>query len=195
MILSATLLTRSTVHLTWRTENPHQGFDVQRALPKEQPELIATVRDRIFIDGTVKAGTTYAYRVSTNGAASPEAATLAVVTAPELEYATAKDFYNSFLSPTFRRDHAHPDRVRWCKEWWKHGEALFVVIELWNSWEAMRPPPPPAPPGVDRAVWFRDYATPLLQGLWDPCGTFSGCCHDEEHNDSLKEYVPLPPRP
>src|SRR5260370_36612311 len=52
--------------------------------------------------------------------------------------------------PTFRRPLG--GEYRWCRDWWRHAEAIIRLTALWHSWEALR-----LQPGTGMATWLRDH--------------------------------------
>lgn len=91
-------------------------------------------------------------------------------------FPTVELWVENYFGPTFAR----PKPFNWCPQWRKHQEARQVLTVLWRTWEeAMH-----EGGANDMAVWFRDYAYPLLDRLTAEQGTFTGCdwhAEDEEY--------------
>lgn len=98
---------------------------------------------------------------------------------------TSEQFFEGFLKHVYARD---PDNsaVIWCPRWFEHPEALYVVEELWRSWETQR-----MVPGVGEAIWLVNFFYPLMTKLTDATGGFHGCSAKKGHTP---QCVPLPGR-
>ena len=86
---------------------------------------------------------------------------------PELCYANVNEFVTEFLLPSWRHTFAG---ARWCSQWWRHSEAISRLDALWRAFEQLRTGEP-----LNMAVWWRDYADPMMRSLTDPDGVFCMC--------------------
>ncbi len=88
--------------------------------------------------------------------------------------------------PTFRRPLG--GEYRWCREWWRHAEAIIRLTALWHSWEALR-----LQPGTGMATWLRDHLDHQLPVILGRTGPFAQCSEDEhiEPRQAVTEQVPL----
>ena len=84
-----------------------------------------------------------------------------------LYYSNVDAFLHQFLLPSWRHTWAG---ARWCQEWYKHSEAVARLDALWRSYEAMRVGDP-----TGMAVWWRDFADPIMSSLTRENGTFAAC--------------------
>lgn len=88
---------------------------------------------------------------------------------PERVHRDPRQFFTDYLSAVFARDLGRPD-VHWCDQWYHHPEAAEVVEALWQCWEVLW-----RDTNTGHAVWFVQFAYPLMTRLFDPTGTFSSC--------------------
>ena len=68
---------------------------------------------------------------------------------------------------------------RWCRQWWRHGEAISRLNALWHAWEVLR-----TKPGTGMGVWYRehlDHQLPVLLGARGPFYQCSEDTHREPH--------------
>lgn len=77
---------------------------------------------------------------------------------------------------TFRRDMDDETRFAWCSEWWRHAEAVQIMMALHESFEENWKPRG-RPTGAHRAEWLIFNCYPLIQRLFDPQGVFNGCSY------------------
>jgi hypothetical protein len=70
---------------------------------------------------------------------------------------------------------------RWCRQWWRHPEAIVRLESLWRSWELLR-----LDPTTGMGIWFRDHLDHQLPTLTGPSGPFADC-------DPSQHYEPDPP--
>jgi hypothetical protein len=90
---------------------------------------------------------------------------------PKLLYPTVEAWVTDWLSPGFRRSTAALNSThRWCKDWWKHGEAASRLDALWRAWEHLR-----LDPATGMSVWYRDHCSHHMAVLMDPDGPFANC--------------------
>jgi hypothetical protein len=76
---------------------------------------------------------------------------------------------------------------RWCRQWWRHGEAITRLTALWHSWEVMR-----LQPGTGMASWLRDYLDHQLPILLGRAGPFAGCSESEHIDPHVPASDPQP---
>ena len=93
--------------------------------------------------------------------------------ADELVYANVVEFVERHLSPRYARHIDQEGRSHvftWCGQWWRHQEAVSRLTGLWRAWESLR-----KDPTTGLAVWWRDYADPMMRALFEEHGPFEGC--------------------
>ena len=118
-----------------------------------------------------------------NGAGGGSAA--AGETAPEPVYGGVEEWVTGQFLPMFRRPLG--GEFRWCREWWRHAEAITRLTALWHSWEAMR-----LEPGTGIAVWLRDHLDHQLVVLLGRSGPFAQCSEDEHIDPREARNSPAP---
>ena len=96
---------------------------------------------------------------------------------PSPEFDRLEDWLSEYFLPMFRRTLG--GELRWCRQWWRHGEAISRLNSLWHSWEVLR-----TQPGTGIATWYRehlDHQLPLLLGARGPFYQCSEETHREPH--------------
>lgn len=196
ILIAAPLITRHAVGLEWQVVD-QQGrqvntdwFEVWRSKTGDPLEHVATVKDARFTDTELDAAETYLYAILTTQLAVQDNAQASVQTERELEYLTVHEFYLKFFAPTFRRDLTNSSVRRWCPEWWRHPEVVFVLTELWHSYEDHRAPDPPKEPGSARMDWFIYHGKVALEWLLDFEGPFRGCDARDDHDNGKCHALP-----
>lgn len=96
-----------------------------------------------------------------------EASEEAEAPVPELYFRNAQDFVEQYLLPSWRHS---TGGTKWCALWWEHAEAVSILDALWRAFEGHRYGDPSG-----MAVWWRDFAYPLMGSLTSPQGTFAQC--------------------
>lgn len=86
---------------------------------------------------------------------------------PGLFFPNAYEFVIQYLLPSWRHTYSG---ARWCAHWWRHAEAVSRLDALWRAFEAHRHGDPSG-----MAVWWRDFADPLMATLTAENGTFAQC--------------------
>lgn len=64
--------------------------------------------------------------------------------------------------------------VSWCREWWRHAEAVVAFEALWRAFEELR-----LVPGTGAAVFLKEYLEPMMRTLTSSGGTFGRCTSDK----------------
>lgn len=125
-------------------------------------------------------------REAQNTTPAPEARNTA--RAPEAEKTTiyngVVEFVENYLSVLYRRQVSDLSDTVWCREWWKHPEAMVRLDALWRAWEHLR-----QDGATGMSVWLLDHADPHMKVLLDPRGPFKYCSVRNGHKDMLG---PLP---
>ena len=111
---------------------------------------------------------------------------------PGLAYPTVEAWVSDYLAPNYPRDVTEPgSHHHWCREWWKHSEALDRLDALWRAWETLR-----RDPTIGPATWWTTYADPTMTTLMSPDGPFSRCRRSEHARpDTLVPPLPVTAAP
>lgn len=104
---------------------------------------------------------------------------------PEPVFASVEEWVEQQFLPGYPR--ALGGEFRWCRQWWRHPEAITRLTALWHSWEVMR-----LQPGTGIANWLRDYLDHQLPILLGRGGPFSGCSEDEHTDPRIAASDPQP---
>ncbi|MBO0854776.1 MAG: DUF4913 domain-containing protein [Nocardia sp.] len=99
-------------------------------------------------------------------------------------YSNVVEFVENYLSLIYQRQVADTTDTVWCKEWWRHSEAVLRLDAVWRAWEYLRQD---AKTGMSN--WFLEHADPQMSKLLDPAGPFKYCSVRHGHKDLL---TPLP---
>lgn len=102
-------------------------------------------------------------------------------------YQGVEEWVTGQFLPMFRRPLG--GEYRWCREWWRHAEAITRLTALWHSWEAMR-----LQPGTGIAAWLRDHLDHQLPVLLGRAGPFAQCSEDEHIEPRQARSESAPPR-
>jgi len=105
---------------------------------------------------------------------------------PDPLYASVQDWVTIHFLPMYRRPLG--GEYRWCRQWWKHAEAITRLTALWQSWEAMR-----LQPGTGMISWLRDCLDHQLPVLLSRGGPFAACSEDEHIDPRTATADPPPP--
>jgi hypothetical protein len=105
--------------------------------------------------------------------------------APEPVYTAVEDWVIDYFLPMFRRTLG--GELRWCAQWWRHGEAISRLRSLWHSWEVLR-----LRPGTGIATWYRDYLDHQLPILMGARGPFYQCSETAHREPRETAAVPAP---
>ena len=112
--------------------------------------------------------------------------------ADELVYPTVVAFVEEHLAPMYARKIDAGGRgttMTWCAQWWRYPEAVSRLTGLWKAWESLR-----KDPTTGLAVWWRDYADPMMRVLLEMHGPFDGC-GPREHSPRVAPLATVPPPP
>ncbi|MDE1674358.1 DUF4913 domain-containing protein [Nocardia gipuzkoensis] len=98
----------------------------------------------------------------------------------KLKYRNLELFVSKFIAQLYRRDairEGSQKKLRWCPQWWDHGEAVARLSALWRAFERMR-----QGDGVEMSVWWLHHADPTMDRLLDPDnGPFKWCSVPDGH--------------
>lgn len=89
-----------------------------------------------------------------------------------------------WLLPTFRR-YPGGANARWCRQWWRHGEAIVRLQALHMAYVTLF-----AEGGTGPSSWLRDHLDPALTHLLANDGPFGSCSPD--HPARHDPIDPLP---
>lgn len=77
----------------------------------------------------------------------------------------------------------------WCRQWWRHAEAIARLEAMWRSWETTRA----TDGGAGMATWWRDVADYHMRVLLDNDGPFHAC--RDGHTDEPALFLTAEPAP
>lgn len=77
----------------------------------------------------------------------------------------------------------------WCRQWWRHPEAINRLEAMWRAWEAARVHDGPG----GMAAWWRDVADYQMSQLLDNDGPFHAC--RDGHRDTPELGLAADPAP
>ncbi|WP_063763160.1 DUF4913 domain-containing protein [Streptomyces sp. NRRL WC-3742] len=84
-------------------------------------------------------------------------------------------------------EHHDGRRGTWCRQWWRHPDAVARLATMWRSFEYLS-----ADAALGLSTWWTQHADPHLAVLRDPdTGAFAGCAGG--HVDP--EPLPVDPAP
>lgn len=108
---------------------------------------------------------------------------------PDLIYSTVEKFVASYVIELYRREvHSFGEtQVRWCPQWWEHGEAVARLEALWRAWEQLR-----HGKGVEPSQWWTHHCDPHMDRLLDPQGPFKYCSPRDGHASTLQPLGSAP---
>lgn len=91
----------------------------------------------------------------------------------KLWYPTLPEFVEKYLAHVYRREvsvRGSEKTKRWCPRWWDHGEVVARFEALWTGFETLR-----LGAGPEMAMWWTQYADPIMDRVLDPEGPFKYC--------------------
>lgn len=93
----------------------------------------------------------------------------------------ADPFVAEFLAPICcHRIDVDGRTSTWCRQWWRHPEAIIRLEALWRAWENPR-----LDPATGISVWLRDHADYHMAILTSVDGPLGGCTpvqHKPKHS-------------
>jgi len=108
--------------------------------------------------------------------------------AAELVFESLEEFVTGYLLRMYRRPVSGNDAT-WCREWWRHPEAIARLDALWRAWEYLR-----LDPATGMSVWLRDHCDFHMRVLLSGDGPFKGCT-PEKHGARPLQPLPSDPMP
>jgi Domain of unknown function (DUF4913) len=109
---------------------------------------------------------------------------------PEPFYGDVGEFVAAFLAPIWRhRVDADGRNSTWCRQWWRHPEAVARLDALWRAWEHLR-----LDAATGMSVWFRDHADHHMAILTSIDGPLGGCTL-VQHKPKFPALPVEPPQP
>ncbi|MFE3060381.1 DUF4913 domain-containing protein [Nocardia sp. NPDC059239] len=111
---------------------------------------------------------------------------------PQKEYRSVKAFVENYVAQIYRREVSKPGSektLRWCPEWWRHGEATGRFKAMWRAFEALR-----QGETVEPSKWWLDHFDQHMDRLFDLQGPFKYCSVADGHSDKLVK-LPCTPAP
>lgn len=91
-------------------------------------------------------------------------------------YDSLEEWVQFYFLPMFRR--VEGGENKWCRQWWRHSEAIARLDALWRSWESLR-----LDEQTGMSVWFRDHADHHVPLVMSQNGPFRQCA-GERHRES-----------
>ena len=122
----------------------------------------------------------------TSEPASAEASEQGEGASPRPVYPGVEEWVTGQFLSMFRRPLG--GEYRWCRQWWRHAEAITRLTALWHAWETMR-----LQPGTGIANWLRDHLDHQLPILLGRAGPFAQCSEDEHIERRQAQTDPAPP--
>ncbi|GAB4590352.1 DUF4913 domain-containing protein [Nocardia sp. IFM 10818] len=111
---------------------------------------------------------------------------------PQPKYASAKEFVEDYLTQVYRREvieRGAEEKVRWCPEWWKHGEATGRFEALHRAFEAAR-----QGENAEMSAYWLNHMDQHMDRLFDVEGPFKYCSPAKGHDPRLSA-LPVVPAP
>jgi hypothetical protein len=110
--------------------------------------------------------------------------------AQELVFHSLEAFVTGYLLRMYRRAVSGNDAT-WCREWWRHPEAIARLDALWRAWEYLR-----LDPATGMSVWLRDHCDFHMRVLLSGDGPFKGCTPEKHGARPLQPLAsdPMPER-
>jgi hypothetical protein len=118
--------------------------------------------------------------------ADPQATPAPEQNAPPPVFGSVDEWVNEHFLYLYRRSLG--GEYRWCREWWRHDEAVERLTALWHAWEAMR-----NQPGTGTANWHREHLDHQLPVLMGRAGPFAQCTPDAHIELRKASAAPPPP--
>lgn len=101
------------------------------------------------------------------------------------EFGRLEDWLGEYFLPMFRRTLG--GQYRWCRQWWRHGEAISRLTALWHAWEVLR-----TQPGTGIGIWYREHLDHQLPVLMGARGPFYQCSEDTHREPHQAAADPVP---
>ncbi|MFE3322835.1 DUF4913 domain-containing protein [Nocardia sp. NPDC059195] len=96
---------------------------------------------------------------------------------PKTHYANVVDFVENYVAVTYRRDAtAHNGKLRWCPQWWRHGEVKSRFAALWMAFEKLR-----LGKGLEQSQFWLQHFDPMMARIFDGEGPFKHCSTRDGH--------------
>ncbi|MFG3525078.1 DUF4913 domain-containing protein [Nocardia nova] len=109
---------------------------------------------------------------------------------PKLKYPDVETFVEKHVAHLYRREvsmQGTENKIRWCRDWYLHGEVWARFEALWMAFEHLR-----QGPGPEQSAYWLNHFSPMMREIFDPEGPFKYCTVSGGHHDKL---VPLPFNP
>lgn len=152
-----------------------------RAAIADQVKAFAKEAAEVVLEPDIKAGLRLA--------AVDAARVMVTPVEKRLQFATLNEFMLGWLAPIYRREvsaYGADAKLRWCPQWFRHGEALSRVNALWRAFESLR-----LEAATGMSTWWKDHADHHMPILMSLDGPFKYCSPIDGHRE---EYVDLPTR-
>lgn len=104
---------------------------------------------------------------------------------PTPVYRNVEEFVTELFIPMFCRPEG--GQFRWCREWWRHPEAVSRFHAVWHAWEVLR-----WEPGTGMSIWYRDHLDYQMSVLIGDTGPFRECTSRRHQDPRPLPYEPAP---
>ncbi|OBA68476.1 hypothetical protein A5780_00260, partial [Nocardia sp. 852002-20019_SCH5090214] len=111
---------------------------------------------------------------------------------PALKYPDVETFVEKHVAHLYRREvsmQGSEVKIRWCREWYLHGEVHARFEALWMAFEALR-----QGPGPEQSTYWLNHFSPMMREILDIEGPFKYCSVSGGHQEQLIA-LPFNPAP
>lgn len=105
---------------------------------------------------------------------------------PTPVYRNVEEFVTQLFIPMICRPEG--GQFRWCREWWRHSEAVSRFHALWHAWEVLR-----WEPGTGMSIWYRDHLDYQMSVIIGDTGPFRECTSRRHQEPRPLPYEAAPP--
>ncbi|WP_280301127.1 DUF4913 domain-containing protein [Nocardia neocaledoniensis] len=157
-------------------------------------DVVATMRETALLEAEAAVNPDAAAAIAAPAQPEPEPEAAPAAEPEEeprkLRFERLDLFVEQYVANMYRREVSRRGteaKIRWCPQWWDHGEAVGRLDALWTAFEQMR-----LGEGSEMAAWWTQFADPLMAALFDIEGVFKYCSVTEGHNTTMKRLPTVP---